>query len=186
MVAIRQGITLEEFLKLPEKKPALEFEDGVVIRKVSPKPKHARLQPTMAALFDRFGEPQKLFLAFTEARTTFGGHSYVPDIVVYRWDRIPRDSMGRVGDDFWDPPDVVVEIVSPSQSVNAMVRRCIWYVEIGVKAALMVDAKDDSIIVFKPGEKPRALRAPERLDLASALPGFQVPVAQIFDALTLS
>ena len=62
--------------------------------------------------------------AFTELRATFGGHSYVPDVSVYLWERVPLDARGRVANDFVEPPDV--EIVSPEQSVNALVRRCVW------------------------------------------------------------
>ena len=32
MAVKQEGLTLEEFLALPERKPALEFEDGVVTR----------------------------------------------------------------------------------------------------------------------------------------------------------
>lgn len=37
------------------------------------------------------------------------------------------------------PPDLVVEIASPRQSINGLVRRCIWYTENGVGIALLVD-----------------------------------------------
>ena len=36
MAIPEQRITLEEFLQLPEEKPALEFEDGMVTQKVPP------------------------------------------------------------------------------------------------------------------------------------------------------
>ncbi|MBI2942387.1 MAG: Uma2 family endonuclease, partial [Chloroflexi bacterium] len=144
MVISERQLTIEEFLRLPEDEPALEFEDGRVIQKVSPKGQHSRLQAGLVELFDRFGRPRKLATAFPELRATFAGRSYVPDVAVYRWERIPRTPSGKVANDFFEPPDIVVEIVSPEQSVNALVRRCLWYGDHGVRVALLVDPQDES------------------------------------------
>src|SRR5947208_16599976 len=101
MAIAEQPLTLEAFLKLPEKKPALEFEDGRATQKVSPKGRHSVLQAKVAEYLNRFAEPRKLAFAFPELRATYAGISLVPDVSVYRWERIPRDEAGRVADDFW-------------------------------------------------------------------------------------
>ena len=183
MAIVQHGLTLEEFLKLPEDEPALEFEDGLVIQKVSPKGKHSRLQVRLAERVNRVGEPGKLASAFTELRASFGGHSYVPDVVVYRWDRIPRTATGEVADDFLEPPDIAIEIVSPGQSVNALVRRCLWYVDNGVRIALLIDPGDASVVVFRPNSRPSVLREADRIDLSEVLPGFQLRVNELFGTL---
>src|SRR5690242_18087723 len=121
----RRALTLEEFLVLPEQKPELEYEDGEVTQKVSPKARHSVLQSACAEAVDRRYRRRKVAMAFPELRCTFGGQSYVPDVSVLRWDRIPRTADGRVADDVLWPPDIAIEIVSPGQSVNALVRRCI-------------------------------------------------------------
>lgn len=159
------------------------FEDGLVSQKVSPKGKHSRLQVRLAERVNRFAEPAKLASAFTELRATFGGHSYVPDVAVYRWDRIPRTPAGEVADDFLEPPDIAIEIVSPGQSVNALVRRCLWYVDNGVRMALLVDPGDASVIVFRPDSMPSALRGTEEIDLREVVPDFQLSVNELFGML---
>ncbi|MEA2631108.1 MAG: hypothetical protein QOE66_1327, partial [Chloroflexota bacterium] len=40
---IREGMTLEEFLTLPEDRPYLEYIDGRIKAKVSPQKKHSLL-----------------------------------------------------------------------------------------------------------------------------------------------
>src|SRR5437764_5476383 len=117
MAITRRGLTLAEFLRLPEEKPALEFQDGMVTQKVSPQGQHGWLQGKLAELFNHFAEPLRLARAFTETRVTFDGASLVPDVVVYRWDRIPRTPAGEVANRFTEPPDLAVEIGSPDQSV---------------------------------------------------------------------
>jgi hypothetical protein len=47
-------MTLVEFLALPEEEPALEFADGRVEQKVSPKGKHSGLQGEPCEA-DRYG-----------------------------------------------------------------------------------------------------------------------------------
>lgn len=177
--------TLKAFLTLPEKKPALEFENGLVTRKPLPKGKHSTLQRVLVDVFNRIALPGKLGYAFPELRATFGGQSYVPDVAFYRWARIPRDPDGQVADDFLDPPDLAVEILSPKQSVTALVRRCVWYVENGVGVALLVDPVDRSVLAFWPGRPTAVLRAAAAIDLGSLLPGFDLTVEQLFDSLTI-
>ncbi len=68
MAILRQPCTLEEFLKLPEDEPALEFEDGKVIQKVSPKGQHSMLLGTFTRRINRFAQPRKLAFAFPERK----------------------------------------------------------------------------------------------------------------------
>lgn len=41
MAMPREQLTLDEFLKIPEREPPFEFEDGRILQKVSPKGKHS-------------------------------------------------------------------------------------------------------------------------------------------------
>lgn len=184
-MAISEKMSLEEFLALPEQEVAREYEAGRVTKKVSPRGKHAVLQMWVSESFNRFTRPRKLALAFTELRTTYAGFSRVPDVSVYRWERIPRDASGEVANDFFEPPDIVVEIISPSQRVNALVRRCLWYGEHGVRAALLLDPSDHSVLLFRPDRTTTALHGADEIDLQEILPGFHLTPAELFAALVL-
>jgi Uma2 family endonuclease len=54
MAIVHTGLTLEELLKLPEEKPALEYVDGVITQKVVPSGPHGKLQAELAFLFRPF------------------------------------------------------------------------------------------------------------------------------------
>ncbi len=75
-------LTLEEFLKLPETKPASEYINGQIIQKPMPQGKHSKLQGKLVTGINQVAETQKIALAFPELRCTFGGHSIVPDVAV--------------------------------------------------------------------------------------------------------
>jgi Uma2 family endonuclease len=183
MTVASTRLTLEEFLKLPEEEPALEFMDGAVTQKVSPKARHSALQAELIERLNQGARPGKVARSFPELRTTFAGASRVPDVAVYRWDRIPRDETGQIEDDFLEPPDIAIEIASPEQSVNALVRCCLWYVANGVQIALLVDPADESVLAFRPDSQASAWRASDRIDLREVLPDFELTVEQLFASL---
>jgi Uma2 family endonuclease len=183
MAVARSALTLAQFMALPEEEQPLEYADGVVTQKVSPKGTHSILQYVLAERFNRVGLPQKRVRAFPELRVTFAGASRVPDIAVYRWDRIPRDADGQVADDFVEPPDVAVEIASPGQSSNALVRRCLWYTANEVAVALLVDPADESVIVFREGGGVSALRGDDPIDVGDVAPDPEISVAELFQSL---
>ena len=151
MAISQRRLTLEQFLELPEAEPALEYLGGMVTQKMSPKGPHGRLQFVLARWFEELVRPLGVVTAFTETRVTFGGGSFVPDVIVYRSDRVPADERGDIAEDFYEPPDVAVEIASPGQTLKDLTDRCRWYVDHGVLVVLLVDPRNRSVLVFRPG-----------------------------------
>ena len=185
MVVARPRMTLEDFLALPEEEPALEYCDGVVTPKVSPKLHHGALQWAVAALVNYFAVPRRLARAFPETRATFGGASVVPDVSVYTWERIPVDEQGYVLDDFVTPPDIAIEIASPGQSRRKLAERCRWYVDNGVRVALLIDPRRATVAATRPGAEPRTYRRGQRIDLGDVIPGFALDLDELFGALRI-
>jgi Uma2 family endonuclease len=183
MALARKGATLEEFLELPEEEPALEYFDGEVRQKVSPSSPHAALTYKLCECINAFALPRQLARAFPELRATFAGESPVPDVVVFRWDRIPAKPSGRLDPRVRIPPDIAVEIVSPGQSVNWLVRRCRWYVGNGVEIALLVDPDDESVLLFRHDGAIEALRGPDQIDINAIVPGLDLTANELFTAL---
>ena len=183
MATTQSRLTLQQFLTLPEEEPALEFFDGRVTQKAPPDRKHARLQAKMAELINRFAEPLQLAMAFTEMRAAFGDAAFVPDLSVYRWDRVPFNPDDELEGGIGDPPAIAVEIVSPDQSVTGLVEKCLTMVEQGTEIALLVDPSDRAILDIRPPGQIRALRGTDRIDLSSVLPGFELTVNDVFALL---
>ncbi len=183
MVATARALTLDEFLRLPERKPALQFVDGRVTRKVSPKGRHSTLQSEFVQFFDRAGRPGRIARAFPELRTTYAGASHVPDVAVYRWERIPREPNGEIAEEFFEPPDIAVEIASPRQSRRKLREQCQWYAENGVPISLLVDPRDRSIRRFHSGIAPRVMKGSDVVDFDAVIPGLRLVVQELFQAL---
>lgn len=105
MTTTTKLITLSELLKLPETKPSSEFINSQIHQKPMPQGKHSTLQIRLADTINQAGFPQQLAYAFPKLRCTFGGRSIVPDIAVFKWDRIPFDTDGEVANTFELFPD---------------------------------------------------------------------------------
>jgi Uma2 family endonuclease len=184
MAIAERTLTLEEFLQLPEEEPALEYHEGVVTQKVSPKIVHGRLQSRVSELFNSVAETRGLGMAFSETRFIAGGASFVPDVSYYRKDRIPLSADGGfLEEDFRVLPDIAVEIGSPDQRISVLVRKCLAYAEMGVPISLLVDPQDRSVFDIRPGAPTRALRGDDRIELGDVLPGLELTASGLFDLL---
>ena len=147
-------ITLEEFLRLPETKPASEYIDGKIIQKPMPKGKHSTIQTELSAALNVALKPQKTARAFSELRCTFGGRSTVPDVTVFTWDRIPRDKNGEIADSFQAAPDWTIEILSAVQSHTRVTKNILHCLDNGTQLGWLIDPAEQSIFAYYPKQQP--------------------------------
>lgn len=179
-------ITLTEFLKMPETKPASEFIDGRIIQKVSPKFRHSVLQTEIVAQINRRTKRRKIGLAAVELRCTFAGRSIVPDVSYFRWDRIQFDEQGEPIDDVFLPPDFAVEVLSPDPSEPATVAKLRFSVTHGVKLGWLVNPDARTVKVFRPGKPVRVCRGTAVLNAGQLVAGFRCTVDELFGWLRIA
>lgn len=182
---ITQSLTLEEFLKLPETKPASEYINGEIIQKPMPKGKHSRLQLRLCNSINDVAENLKIAYAFPELRCSFGVRSIVPDVAVFNWSRIPFAADGEVPNDFLLSPDWTIEILSPEQSSNRVTGNILYCLDHGCQLGWLIDPEDRSILVFRPNQQPELLQGDERLPVLAGI-DLELTVAQVFGWLKMS
>lgn len=180
------ALTLEEFLKLPETKPASEYVDGKIQQKPMPQGKHSTLQIELASAINQAGKAKKLAYAFTELRCTFAGRSIVPDIAVFEWQNIPLDNNGQIANRFEIAPDWTIEILSPEQSANKVIRKILFCLQNGTKLGYLVDTDDESVTVFQPNQLPEVKEKQDTLPVLNVLQNWQLIVEDIFNWLDFS
>ncbi|MBD2344486.1 Uma2 family endonuclease [Anabaena subtropica] len=178
--------TLEEFLKLPETKPASEYIDGKIYQKLMPQGEHSTLQSSLVTAINEIGKPQKLAYAFPELRCTFSETSIVPDIAVFEWSRIPLRPNGRIANKFEIPPDWIIEILSPEQSPNRVIRKIMFSIQNGTKLGWFLDPDDESIMIFQPDQLPEIKAGKHILPVLSVLVNWQLTVEDVFSYLSFN
>jgi Uma2 family endonuclease len=180
MAVTPERMTLAEFLRLPEVKPALELRQGVVSQKMPPSGPHIAMQLWFGYQVDIFAEPLRMARAFTEARLVLGSDTYVVDVVVYHWDRIPVGDNGELPMHFRNVPDLVVEILSPGQTVRGQLDRCRELLRHGVRVAVMADPIRRNVYVLRMDVEVGPLRQGDAIEVADVLPGFRMSVSDLF------
>ena len=184
MVVTRQRMTLDEFLALPEQEPPLELFDGEVTEKLIGAMRRSVMLTGLCTQIDGYARPRKLGRVFPSLRCSYNETSTVLDVAYFTQERIPRDTHGRLAPDALIPPDVAVEIMAPERNVTDLRTRCLWYVANGVRLALLIDPDRRSVILFRPGSEPIAMRDMGTLDLGDVIPGFTLDVQELFAELS--
>ncbi|PSF37196.1 hypothetical protein C7H19_10765 [Aphanothece hegewaldii CCALA 016] len=179
---ITPQLSLEDFLQLPETKPAREFIDGIITQKPMPQGKHSRLQLKFCNAINEVAEDRQIAMAFPELRCTFGGRSIVPDAVVFTWERIPFDDNGEIENAFNIYPDWIVEILSPQQKTTKVIRNILHCLKYGSQLGWLVDPEERIILVFQPEKLPIEFSGGELLPILSGLE-LEITVDDVFSWL---
>lgn len=181
---VHEVLTLRQFLRMPEVKPALEFIRGRIVQKVSPNLHHSLIATRLASRINDFAEPAGLAVALVELRCSFAGESYVPDLSVFVPQRLPLDENGEYAERADVAPDLSIEIVSPGQTVaklSARINRCLAK---GVRSGWLIQPRQRRVFVFEPDGSVDELPLDAVIDGSPVLPGFHLPVVELFGWLS--
>ena len=182
----QQPLSLEEFLGLPETKPASEYIDGQVYQKPMPQGKHSTLQNELLSAINHVGKPQKLAYAFPELRCTFGGRTLVPDVSVFEWQRLPVNKDGEIANRFQIYPDWVIEILSPKQTVALVIDNILFCLNHGTRLGWLIDPKEKLVVIFQPKQQPEVMKGGDILTVLAVLAGWQLSANELFQWLKIA
>jgi Uma2 family endonuclease len=183
MVTTIQSLTLEAFLQLPETKPASELINGQIIQKPMPQGEHSTLQGKLCETINQVAEPPNLAYAFPELRCSFGGNSVIPDVAVFRWNRIPLTSSGRVANRFEIHPNWAIEILSPDQSQTKVLANLLHCSQNGTELGWLIDPDEETVLVVDPEQRVKLLNGAVQLPVLQGIT-LELTVEQIFSWLT--
>jgi Uma2 family endonuclease len=185
---VRQ-ITLEEFLALPDTKPASEYIDGEIIQKPMPQGQHSVIQSYLLFEFILAWKGKNIAQAFPELRCSFGGRAIVPDVVVFEDAKIPYDENGDIANVFSMSPDWTIcilqryanEILSPEQSTTRVLKNINHCLAHGTQMGWLIDPNDRSIFVCMPDRTFQIIDDPTTiLPVPAFATAIELTVEQIF------
>ncbi len=185
MTTTTQPLTLEEFLQLPETKPASEYIEGQIFQKPMPKSRHSRLQGRLMRAINEVVEDIKYAYAFPELRCTVGGRSIVPDVAVLLWHNIRFNKDGEPIDNVSTAPDWTIEILSPGQSPNLVTGNILHCLEYGCQLGWLIDPKDRSILGYFPHYQPVLYKESDRIPFLGNIP-LNLTTEQVFSWLKMA
>lgn len=177
----RQLLTAAEFGALPDEgEYRIELVRGRLVRSPRPMPLHARLVTRLGRLLDEFVENAGTGLVLTEPGVVLARDPDTvrgPDLAFYSHDRVPE---GGYGAGFWGPPDLAVEITSPTNRASETQAKVTEYLDAGVRLVWVVDPPTRSVTAYAASGAARIVRAGEAIEGDDVMPGFRLPLATLF------
>jgi Uma2 family endonuclease len=107
------------------------------------------------------------------------GERYAPDVAYISKMRQPE--LAKTGYNP-NPPELAVEIVSPTDDPDKLMIKIGNYLAAGTLVWVVYPPPKKQVAVYEPGQPVRLLNEQDTLELPDLLPGFTLPVSYIFKA----
>jgi Uma2 family endonuclease len=176
--------TEQDVIDLHEREGRLfELVDGILVEKAMGF-RESSLACVLIRLLGNFVAGRKLGTVSGEAgmMRLFRGLVRIPDVAFISWDRLPNRQLPRA------PipnlaPDLAVEVLSESKTAAEMDRKLHDYFRAGTRLVWFVDPEKRTVTVYAAPDQSTVLHADQTLDGGAVLPGFSLPLGQVFAEL---
>jgi Uma2 family endonuclease len=143
---------------------------------------HGAISMTLAVRLGQFVLDRKLGTVFNADTGFILGRDpdtvRAPDAAFVRSDRLPR---GRIPEKFVPmAPDLVVEVISPGDSYEEVDQKVADWLAAGTSVVWLVNPRRKTIAVHRSGGQTTRLAVDDILEAPDLLPGFRLPVADVF------
>ncbi|HEY2588652.1 MAG TPA: Uma2 family endonuclease [Tepidisphaeraceae bacterium] len=172
--------TEADLLRFVERDKRLcELIDGTLVEK-SPGLYEAIIAANLAAFLNRFVLTRKSGAVAgpnCTLRMASTGRIRLPDVCFIAAERLPktREPVSTLA------PDLAVEVLSETNTRLEMDQKLNEYFRSGTRLAWIVDPPTRTVEIYHAPDKPiRVLKETDQLDGEHVLPGFSVPVADLF------
>jgi Uma2 family endonuclease len=180
-------MTAEQFAEIPDVPgKQLELVRGELVAEPSPGAMHNVIAGMLYHLLHTFVSEQRLGLVFGDNMGYFLSRGpdtiRIPDVSFIAWGHIPDTG---IPEGSWQvPPDLAIEVVSPSDQAEDVYDKAPKYVESGVRVVWVLWPRRRGISVHMKDGTTRELGLNDELDGGDVLPGFSVRVTKVFDIPT--
>lgn len=176
-------LTAEDLLRLHSKGVRGELTRGVLCRTMPTGVEHGKIVMTLGRLLGNF-------IAAGGLGTLIGSDAGVllerdpdtvrePDVAFISAEQMPLDA--RVTTYSETIPELVVEIVSPSDDPDNVFNKARMWLSFGVRVVWVVHPETRNVDVHRPGHTVESILEDGDLDGHDVLPGFTCSVAAIFN-----
>ncbi len=174
-------LTYDDYLSLPNDGKRYEIIEGELLMSPAPEPEHQDVLRNIFTALASFVSANALGKVYCAPIDVVLSMTDIvqPDIVFIAHDRLSIVRKKNI----IAAPDLVIEIVSPSTAIIDRTRKKMLYEHHGVREYWIVDSETKSVEVYVRRDSRfgdlTIFRVPESA-ASSVLPGFTLPVEQIF------
>lgn len=178
--------TDEAFMALPDDGHRYEIVNGELMDMGNSGALHGYVCSTLMILLGGFIRTHNLGAMF-DSSTAFkmkNGNKRSPDIAFFAKERL--QGMTELPSGFLEgAPDLAVEVLSPGNTVEEMDDKIKEYFENGARLVWVISPTQHYVLVYRSAQEPdRLLKSVDFLDGEEVVPGFSLPVADLFQKLS--
>jgi len=172
-------ITVEEFEQLPEQTGAVyELDEGELISVSRPRLLHSLIIGNLFAPLRTIVSARNLGIVCIEVEFQLSADTVrIPDIAFIRRERAKDIDPETV---IQGAPDLAIEVISPTDLAEQVSRKIHQYLAAGCQAVWVLYPAERCVEIHQPGKASLTRWPPESLEQPDLLPGFSIPVADIF------
>ena len=179
-MVVQTRLTVEEFDKLAElpenAHKRLEFIGGEVVEVVSNSDSSEIAAMVLAEIITYVKSKKLGRVTGADGGYMVVGERYMPDVAFIS--NVKQPERPHVS---WNPiaPDLAVEVVSPSDLPKEITDKVANYLAAGT-VVWVIYPNDQQVKLYEPGQPVKTVTADEILEGGNVLPGFSVPLKDIF------
>jgi Uma2 family endonuclease len=184
-------MTLEQFIERYGEQGPLEIIEGEIVELTPQVTRSARIAGRLFRDLADYVETHKLGEAFIETpfvltvASNWVKGSRVPDLMFVRAERLAqlaKDDPGWMLKPLPLVPDLVVEIISPTDRIPDVDKKTARYLEDGVRVVWVIEPEGKTVTIHMAGSKQLTrLTAEDRLSGGDVIPGFEVEIVRLFE-----
>ena len=170
-------VSVEQFVNMPrEERVRFELVEGELVPVASGTPTHAWIRDTLLIRLSGYLDREPIGIVITEIDCRTSDETVRrPDASFLMMERWRLANPNTIPLPF--PPDIAVEVLSPSETAMDVSRKAHEYLAAGTREVWFIDPCNREIMI-RTAEDVRLL-APETLLESPLLPGFSVPVSEV-------
>jgi Uma2 family endonuclease len=176
-------LTIKEYSKLPDLGYPNELVRGKIVRMNQPQSRHGQICATVTFLLTQFAREHDLghvlsndsgVITERDPDTLRGA-----DVAFYSFDHVPK---GPLGPGYLEvPPDIVVEVLSPSDKWPKVFVKVAEYLVAGVRVVCVLNPSKSTVQLHRPDGDIEILNANQTLRLPELGDSFAEPVSRFFE-----
>ena len=169
-------MTLEEFLESDFE--GYEYIKGELIPMAPASVEHGKISAKLTIYLGTHVHENRLgCIAVSGTGFKVGERALIPDIAFISTDRIPADSSKASP----VPPDLAVEVVSPSDTLNRIQEKVFAYLEAGTQLVWLLEPRSKTVTVYRSETDITLLTRNDTLSGEEVVEGFTCQVAELFE-----
>ena len=172
-------MTADDLLAMPDDGFRYELVRGELIRMSPTAWGHGVFALRIGGSMESHASARRLGVASTDDGFLLGpDHMRAPDVSFVCRERAldPNKPQGF----FPGPPDIAVEVISPSDRLTEVAEKVVEWLDAGARAVIVVNPRNQTVRVHRPDRETVHLTVEDVLEVPEVLPGWSMPVRQIF------